>query len=319
MHDYQYACRTIDASGLDRVAPDLKRSLKYAIQTISSPAQGRPLALGASRLGGVPDLPSGLEWPTWQQAPMAFLAQLNLAELAPYDPAHLLPPEGMLSFFCQSQGFGWEEAVDYKATHTGVEEREPGSWQVLFVDGNLTALQPRAAPAGLSPVAQLAPCALQFQLEWTLPPIESLLIESLQLSRPPAATPLQRLFKRRQDNSEYQRYLDLCHLFDEEYPGARPYHRHRVLGYPWQIQGDEQFLCHLASKNVSWDAWGQMTAAEQATIKADALAWLHLLQIKSDYYAQVSWINSGSLSYWITQADLQARNFAGCWAITDSF
>jgi hypothetical protein len=49
--------------------------------------------LGASRLGGAPDLPPDVE------APDAFLGQLNLAEVAPYLPQGVLPAAGLLSYF----------------------------------------------------------------------------------------------------------------------------------------------------------------------------------------------------------------------------
>jgi hypothetical protein len=49
--------------------------------------------LGASRLGGAPDLPPDV------QTPAAFLGQVNLAEVAPYAPQGVLPADGLLGFF----------------------------------------------------------------------------------------------------------------------------------------------------------------------------------------------------------------------------
>src|SRR5262245_26635356 len=37
---------------------------------------------GASRFGGVPDLPPGTEWPDRDGVPMEFIAQIRLADLA---------------------------------------------------------------------------------------------------------------------------------------------------------------------------------------------------------------------------------------------
>jgi hypothetical protein len=60
------------------------------------------LKIGQSRFGGVPDLPPHTEWPTRDDRPLAFLAQINLTEIA----AAALPGTGWLLFFydCFSGG-----------------------------------------------------------------------------------------------------------------------------------------------------------------------------------------------------------------------
>lgn len=61
------------------------------------------LPLGASRFGGLPDLPPGAAWPERDGVPMEFIAQLRLDELAGLDPRGQLPPSGALWFFYNSQ------------------------------------------------------------------------------------------------------------------------------------------------------------------------------------------------------------------------
>ncbi len=54
--------------------------------------------VGASKIGGAPDLPDDLPWPVdAQRRPVSFVAQLNLATLPAVDDD--LPREGTLSFF----------------------------------------------------------------------------------------------------------------------------------------------------------------------------------------------------------------------------
>lgn len=69
---------------------------------------GRDDALpGQSKVGGRPDLPAGFEWPTEaddDEAPLQFLAQINLAEVHPHDLAGRLPEKGMLWFFSIADG-----------------------------------------------------------------------------------------------------------------------------------------------------------------------------------------------------------------------
>jgi len=69
------------------------------------------LPVGASKLGGCPDLPAGTPWPSRNERPMAFVAQIDLADIAPLADGEL-PPGGLLSFFSLfiDWGFGGSEA-----------------------------------------------------------------------------------------------------------------------------------------------------------------------------------------------------------------
>ncbi len=66
--------------------------------------------LGASRLGGCPDLPIGSAWPTKEDGRVDFVAQLRLEDLAPLDAHHRLPPTGLVSFF-----HGYRTSGEYEA------------------------------------------------------------------------------------------------------------------------------------------------------------------------------------------------------------
>jgi hypothetical protein len=56
------------------------------------------MLIGASRVGGVPDLPPGVAWPTYDGKPVTFVAQIDLSEL-PREVGALLPAEGWLYAF----------------------------------------------------------------------------------------------------------------------------------------------------------------------------------------------------------------------------
>src|SRR5688572_17470413 len=142
------------------IAPPAVHSMNMQILLTPARVESASLALGASRIGGEPDMPRGVAWPhhaftlaeveAWPDyaqaevkealaggwlyprgdehlvTPLAFVAQLNLAELA--DVADLrLPPSGTLLFFAQ---------------HT-TQLRHPRAQQiavasaVLFSDGEL--------------------------------------------------------------------------------------------------------------------------------------------------------------------------------------
>lgn len=83
--------------------PDPIAVLDAAIET---------LPIGASRFGGIPDLPPGVAWPDRAGQPMEFIAQISLADV-PADPLERLPRGGTLLFFQNSQ---WE-TFDYDGDH----------------------------------------------------------------------------------------------------------------------------------------------------------------------------------------------------------
>jgi len=62
-----------------------------------------------SRMGGPPDLPEGMKWPSSGRVPYAFWLQLRCEDLAPFDLEALLPKKGVLSFFLQA----WYEHDHY--------------------------------------------------------------------------------------------------------------------------------------------------------------------------------------------------------------
>lgn len=85
----------------------------------------RGLSVGASKLGGVPDLPPGFAWPlgrdcraTYNQDTAGveelagFVAQVNFAEIADTQASRTLglPPEGVLSFFSYTDA-DWPDVV----------------------------------------------------------------------------------------------------------------------------------------------------------------------------------------------------------------
>src|SRR6185295_17906881 len=73
------------------------------------------LAMGASRFGGVPDLPADLPWPEFEGKKLPFLAQLDLAEL----PKSLLPADGWLLVF------GWADSPHDKTPVCVLHHRGP--------------------------------------------------------------------------------------------------------------------------------------------------------------------------------------------------
>jgi len=88
---------------LDRLLPSIRLLPQH-------PEEADAARVGCSRIGGLPDLPSGVHWPCASAQPstgrthlagqpLSFLMQLNLAEVSTLDKKQMLPPRGILYFF----------------------------------------------------------------------------------------------------------------------------------------------------------------------------------------------------------------------------
>lgn len=111
------ALASVDAAARPALEPDMT----------TGPDAGIPV--GASKLGGCPDLPPDHPWPEQDGEPLVFLFQLALAEVADIDVAQaLLPPDGLLLFFYNAEEEPWdgrEGAVVLHVPAAGLERREP--------------------------------------------------------------------------------------------------------------------------------------------------------------------------------------------------
>ncbi len=104
----------MEEQGFGYIAEHLAAFQQNAITLASTPARS-PLPVGTSKRGGYPDMPATATWPSWRDIPMTFIAQLNLADVAPHDTDQRLPHEGVLSFFYASQQPWGDKADDLGA------------------------------------------------------------------------------------------------------------------------------------------------------------------------------------------------------------
>ena len=286
--------------GLSRVQADVLKLLQESIRLTPHPLGDTPTPPGVSRLGGAPDLPPGLAWPAWKDAPMSFIAQVDLADLASFAPAQDLPKSGLLSFFYDSA----------QETY-GADPADRGGWQVLyfppaaqperglhwFSHGDPQQLKPVPFPAGLSADACFKPCRLTFASEYTLPGAPSQYLPDLDWSP-----------------DEIQRYEQ----FQAAFPSAedRKILHFRMFGCPDQIQDDMQLQCALYANGVSPDdAAAPQVVAQAAARKA---GWQLLLQVDSDETIGMRWASYGMLYFWMEQDALQQRQFDRSWLVLQS-
>ena len=69
-------------AGLAQVVPSLPQLVQPSIRLTSHATPEAALAVGASKLGGMPDLAPDVAWPLWHGMPMSFIAQIRLEDVA---------------------------------------------------------------------------------------------------------------------------------------------------------------------------------------------------------------------------------------------
>ncbi len=249
--------------------------------------QGEGLPPGASRFGGAPDVPVGFLWPTHEDRTLAFLAQLDLAEVR----APGLPQQGWLLFFCdlgeEGDGPPW-----------GHEPAEAGGARVIFIECERGALTPMENP-GIDEedefndpdLQRFDACHVMFRpVTLELPDRWDGLVESAGISR--------------QEVGDWEdAYGDIVAELSgvNEDPPC-----HHLLGHAQLVQGDMREQC----QHLTADIHGVESAASE---------WQLLLQLDSDDPDGIGpgwqWEDCGRLYFWIRKADLAARAFDRAWMI----
>ncbi len=273
-------------AGLAGRGPELLALVRPCIQLTVSRTDESQLALGAARFGGSPDLPAGTPWPAWRDGRLAFIAQLNLTELASFEATKVLPSSGYLYFFYHAEQRTW-----------GFDPNDRGSWQVFYAKPD-AALERANPPSELARDGRFHACALEYREVLTLPPFESTILGALQL-------------REDQRDAYFDVYEKLCESNDDA-PS-------RVLGHPDQIQGDMQTECALVTGGLYTGGPSGYKDPRRAELQAGAPDWRLLLQVDSEDAAGMMWGDAGSLYYWINQRDLAVHDFSQTWMVLQCY
>jgi len=267
-------------SALAHHAETLERLLKPAIRIWHAPSE-TPAPIGASKLGGDPDLPPDFLWPEWNGTPLGFLAQFRLDELAPYDIENLLPPRGMLYFFYEAQEQPWGNYLE-----------DEGGWRVFYYAGDASDLKRTPPPDNIPEYSRFREVPVRFEQRYMLPfdggELETLAPELGELN-----------------DAVWEPYIDLAYQLakiEEDQP------KHWLFGYHAPIQNYERIQALKMLTDLSWvDAGAQ---AEELVL---------LLHLDTDYTVGMEWGDAGTLYFWIHQDDLAAQRFDKVWMILQCY
>ncbi len=252
-------------------------------------AESPSVGPAASRLGGVPDLPRGFEWPRWCGRSLAFLGQINLGEAAARVPEAGLPAGGLLLFF-------------YDAPHrpSGLHPSHRGSCRVVLA-GDAEPLEPDAERR-----ASFADYPLELSRELTLPSEHSRQLEPLGLDY--AESGAWRQLR--------ERLAELQGVVMEE---SSPdwFALHRLLGHAEPVYGGEMELdCQLITNGLDLTDGDGYFDPRREQLEPGAADWRLLLQVSPDDELGSEWGESFHRLYlWIREPALRSADFDHVWAI----
>src|SRR5262245_2238035 len=113
-------------AGLGEWSPRLAAAAQHAIILEPGPLEGADAPIGASRLGGIPDLPAEVLWP-WRPAlsdrtvfkdhaarpwPLSFVAQIDFAEILSVGGLEGFPSSGRMLLFCDPVEYPWGMSME---------------------------------------------------------------------------------------------------------------------------------------------------------------------------------------------------------------
>lgn len=241
-----------------------------------------------TKIGGKPDLPPDFEWYYYEgedfngvteNRPLSFIAQINCAEIKPYDKDDLLPDTGMLYFFYELGTMTW-----------GYSPEDKGSARVFYYDGDLSLLKQTDFPETLDK-------------DYIIPEKTP---EFVSISDVPDYSEVYEFYDADFQDDDYDIYQELRESeFSDEI-------RIKLLGYADLIQNTIQCECEYVSRGYDYGNGVPDTSEEEkADIEKKAEDWILLFQldtIETDDY-ELMFGDCGRIYFYIRKKDLAERNF----------
>ncbi len=269
--------KTIDNS------KDLSEHLEF-IESLKRPAISliQNDSKSFSKLGGLPYLPQGLDWPENNGTPLEFICQIDLSEIPTEFSQYKLPESGQLFVFYDQSSGSW-----------GFDPQDKGDWKIVY-----SSLPPKHNETPLSEKWNKDKIIFNekfitlVQID-TYPDWQDDRIRSLQLT-----------------DKQAEEYDEIIHSV---YKGQE---QHQLFGFPSLVQDNEMaWECELVTNGIyCGDAKGYQTETAQK-LKENISDWVMLLQIDSDDSTDMMWGDCGMLYFWIKREDLKANRFENTWMI----
>lgn len=275
----------LKSAGLHKASKLVCSLANDCIRLQTTSVKEEEIKIGETKIGGCPDLPDDVQWPTLHGKLLPFLAQINLAEFNRFADQKDLPKSGWIYFF-----------YEFDVDHYGHDPKEKDSWRVLHVACPPEKLS-RRRPSGVDEKEDMVygSCRVSFYkavsvpgwdiVRWNVPGLKDA------------------------DRNKYDQFLDTLLQSDpcEE--------KHQIFGFPVEVQGDMRGECEIYSRGLDYDKVRKLKQSEIKDIQQNAERWGLLFQLDSDDKANMMWGDCGRLYFWVRGEDLPNHNFENIWMI----
>lgn len=271
--------------GLQRVASSIADAAKECIHIKSEPADNQSFQVGKSKIGGDPDLPRDIEWPSWEDTRLAFLLQVNLSEVAGILPVRGLPKCGLLSFFYHPDQATW-----------GFDPKDRGSWRTCYFP-DISKLERISTPI-LSKYmdSPYKACSITHKADTSFPCPFSEFIQGQELS-----------------DAEYDTYWELYHSTLSSHPA------HQLFGHPNIVQNPMEIECEMVTNGVYFGDRKWLKHPRLGEFKERSKDWCLLLQVDTDDDAGMMWGDAGMLYFWTRKESLLEKSFSDTWMVLQCY
>ncbi|MGN1408961.1 MAG: YwqG family protein [Eubacteriales bacterium] len=277
--------------GLSECCDKIKKAVRSSVHIEPEPADDENIAVGASKMGGLPDLPKGVEWFRHRHTgiPLSFVCQINFAEVRPYDIENKLPAGGILYFFydCSAENMPW-----------GFDPEDSGGRVVYYYGGDLSELERKKSPEDIGENENgcvFGAAVLSFRTEFDIPGPDIPAGEALGLT-----------------GDEQEKYWELMEEVSEPVIN-------KLLGYSDNIQGEMELECELVTNGLYCGNSSGYDKGRKMGLEKNAGRWRLLLQVDSNEDIGMMWDDCGRVYLWITDEDLAAMRFENTWVILQCY
>jgi hypothetical protein len=240
------------------------------------------LPLGSSKIGGLPDLPPHLVWPTNTQRSLSFIAQLNLGEV-PYRTTDApIPKTGMLYFFY--------DIVDLPCTHEASGIKNWHIWYYPATNDITRCAAPLDITDSVDDLTLLRPALITWKSETTYPEWSNTIVWKLFGA---------------ESEAHYDAVLEAVVATGMAVPNRDSLVYHRCSGYPDTIQPVDmvqECMEVLLPEETAYNDWQLLLQIDSDTTNADTL-----------------WADSGRLYFWVLKQDAEKHCFDRVWLTLQAY